>query len=206
MPARTPIVISSAVEGLVDEAVVKRLILEVGGEIGPIYGKRGKSLLRQRINGYNNAANYHPWIVLVDLNREADCPPPLKAAWLPNTGTFMCFRIAVREVEAWLLADREHFASFLRVRSTAVPPTPELINDPKEVVIALSRQSRSRDIRLDMAPRAGSGRNIGPAYVSRLIEFVSDQNNGWRPQRAARSSASLTRCLTRLRELVRMLQ
>ncbi|MGD0917801.1 MAG: hypothetical protein ABSB22_15215 [Thermodesulfobacteriota bacterium] len=202
MPAVTPIIISSAVEGVVDEAVVKRLIVDAGGEIGPIYGKRGKSLLRQRINGYNNAARHDPWIVLVDLNREADCPPPLKAVWLPNPEIFMCFRIAVREVEAWLLADRERFASFFRVRLLDIPADPELMDDPKEVVIELSRKSRSRDIRLDMVPRPGSGRKIGPAYVSRMVEFVSDPNRGWRPDRAAESSVSLKRCLTRIRELV----
>jgi hypothetical protein len=202
VPVLTPIVISSAVEGAVDEAVVKRLIIEAGGEIGPIYGKRGKSLLRQRVNGYNNAAHYHPWIVLIDLNQDADCPPPLKAHWLPNPGPFMCFRIAVREIEAWLLADRERFASFFRVPLSDVPTDPELLDDPKEVVIELSRRSQSRDIRLDMVPRTGSGRKIGPAYVSRLIEFVSDPQKGWRPERAARSSDSLNRSLTRIRELV----
>jgi hypothetical protein len=206
VPAITPIVISSAVEGVVDEAVVKRLIVEAGGEIGPIYGKRGKSLLRQRINGYNNAARHHPWIVLVDLNRDADCPPPLKAVWLPNPGPFMCFRIAVREIEAWLLSDRERFASFFRVRLSDVPASPELIDDPKGAVIELSRRSRSRDIRLDMVPRLGSGRKIGPAYVSRMVEFVSDPKRGWRPDRAARSSDSLKRCMTRIWELVANLQ
>lgn len=197
-----PIVISSAVEGVVDEAVVKRLIVEAGGEIGPIYGKRGKSLLRQRINGYNNAARHQPWIVLVDLNREADCPPPLKAVWLPNPEPFMCFRIAVREIEAWMLADRERFASFFRVRLPDIPAAPEFLDDPKNVVIELSRRSRSRDIRLDMVPRPGSGRKIGPAYVSRFIEFVSDPQRGWRPDHAAQSSDSLRRCLARIRELV----
>ena len=188
MPPVTPIIISSAVEGVVDEAVVKRLIVEAGGGIGPIYGKRGKSQLKQKINGYNNAARHDPWIVLVDLNREADCPPPLKAVWLPNPAPFMCFRIAVREVEAWLLADRERFASFFRVRLLHIPAAPEVLNDPKEAVIEVSRKSRSRDIRLDMVPRPGSGRTIGPAYVSRLIEFVSDRQRGWRPERAAQSS------------------
>lgn len=202
MPAIKPIVISSAVKGVIDEAVVKRLIVEAGGEIGPIYGKRGKSLLRQRVNGYNNAAHYHPWIVLVDMNQEADCPPPLKALWLPKPGQFMCFRIAVREIEAWLLADRECFASFFKVRISDVPTNPELLDDPKEAVIELSRRSRNRDIRLDMVPRPGSGRKIGTAYVSRLIEFVSDTQRGWRPERAAQSSDSLNRSLTRIRELV----
>jgi hypothetical protein len=206
MPAVTPIIISSAVEGIVDEAVVKRLIVEVGGEIGSVYGKRGKSLLKQRINGYNNAAHHQPWVVLVDLNHEADCPPPLKAIWLPNPGPFMCFRIAIREIEAWLLADRERFASFFRVSLPDIPAAPELLDDPKNAVIELSRRSRSRDIRLDMVPRPGSGRKIGPAYVSRLIEFVSDLQVGWRPERAAQASESLRRCLARLRELVASLK
>lgn len=198
----TPFVISSAVEGVVDEAMVKRLIVKAGGEIGPIYGKVGKSLLKQRISGYNNAAHHQPWIVLVDLNQEADCPPPLKAVWLPNPGPFMCFRVAVREVESWLLADRERFASFFKVRILDVPVAPELLDDPKNEVVELSRRSRSRDIRLDMVPRPGSGRKVGPAYVSRLIEFISDPQKGWRPERAAQASESLNRCLVRLRELV----
>ncbi len=42
MPAVEPIVISSAVEGVVDEAVVKRLIVEAGGAIGPIM-ERGEN-------------------------------------------------------------------------------------------------------------------------------------------------------------------
>jgi hypothetical protein len=36
------VVIYGAVEGLVDEAVVRRLIRHVGAEPGPIYGKNGK--------------------------------------------------------------------------------------------------------------------------------------------------------------------
>jgi len=206
VPATYPIVISSAVEGSVDEAVIKRLIAEAGGETGPIYGKNGKSQIKQRLNGYNNAAYHSPWIVLVDLNHEADCAPPMKTAWLPKPAPRMCFRIAVKEVEAWLLADRERFASFFRVRISDIPVSPESIDDPKEEVVELAKKSRSRDIRQDMVPRPGSGRKIGPAYVSRIIEFVSDRQRGWRPNHAVQSSDSLRRCLMRMRELVKKAQ
>jgi hypothetical protein len=111
----------------------------------------------------------------------------------------------VREIEAWLLADRERFASFFKVRLSDIPTVPEFLDDPKEAVIELSKRSRNRDIRLDMVPRPGSGRKIGPAYISRLIEFVSDTQRGWRPEHAARSSESLNRSLTRIRELVKNL-
>ena len=191
-------VISAAVEGIVDEAVVRRLIAHAGGTPGAVYGRQGKSLLRQRIAGYNNAARRVPWIVLVDLDRDADCAPPLRNAWLPQPASHLCFRVAVREVESWLLADVERLADFLGVSRSRVPAQPESLNDPKETLVNLARTSRRRDIREDLVPRPEGGRRVGPAYSSRLIEFVSGR---WRPEIAARRAESLRRaiaCLTRL--------
>ena len=84
MASSAPVVFSGAVEGTVDEAVLRRLVEHVGVTIGPVYGKKGKELLRQRIGNYNQAARFSPWVVLVDLDQEADCAPPLKVAWLSN--------------------------------------------------------------------------------------------------------------------------
>jgi hypothetical protein len=42
-----PVVISAAVEGDVDEAVVRRLTASVGAHLGSVYGKSGKATLRQ---------------------------------------------------------------------------------------------------------------------------------------------------------------
>jgi len=191
-------VISAAVEGIVDEAVVRRLIAHAGGTPGAVYGRQGNSLLRQRIAGYNNAARRVPWIVLVDLDRDADCAPPLRSAWVPQPASHLCFRVAVREVESWLLADVERLADFLGVSRSRVPAQPESLNDPKETLVNLARTSRRRDIREDLVPRPEGGRRVGPAYSSRLIEFVSGR---WRPEIAARRAESLRRaiaCLTRL--------
>ncbi len=44
-------VIYAAVEGLVDEAVVRKLIREAGADAGEVYGKRGKGHLRQKMGG-----------------------------------------------------------------------------------------------------------------------------------------------------------
>jgi hypothetical protein len=197
-----PVVISGAVEGDVDEAVLGRLVEHVGAALGPIHGKQGKTHLRRRLGGYNRAAHFSPWVVLVDLDQDADCAPPFRTSWLPNPAPLMCFRVAVREVEAWLLADREHLARFLSVGISRVPVDPEAVDDPKRTMIDLATLSRRRDIREDMVPRSGSGRIVGPAYTSRLIEFVVDTRAGWRPDVAASSSASLNRCLGRLRWLV----
>jgi hypothetical protein len=162
--------------------------------------------IKQRIKGYNQAARIIPWLVLLDLNHEFDCLPPLRSAWLPRPSPNMCFRIAVREVEAWLLADRQRFASFFQIAQSTIPTDPKTIDNPKELVVNLAGRSRSRAIKDDMVPRVGSGRSVGPGYISRLIEFAFDVRKGWRPQPAACSSDSLTRCLNRLRELAAKMQ
>lgn len=196
-----PCFISAAVEGPLDEVVVRRLLSEVGASAGPVYGKKGKGHLQQRINGYNAAARYSPWIVLIDLDHDADCAPPLTQDWLPAPSDKMCFRVAVREVEAWLFADRDRLANFLSVAKSHVPLAPEAVHDTKNVIVDLATRSRRRDIRQDMVPRAGSGRLVGPAYTSRLIEYVQDRQTGWRPQVAAEHSESLRKCIACLQGL-----
>ncbi|GIX46048.1 MAG: hypothetical protein KatS3mg131_0259 [Candidatus Tectimicrobiota bacterium] len=194
------LVITAAVEGIVDEAVVRRLVQHVGAIPGAIYGRNGKQSLRRKIHGYNNAAQHSPWVILVDLDQEAECAPPLRAAWLARPAPWLCFRIAVRKVEAWLLADRRGIASFLRVALRKVPVDPESLTDPKQTMVNLAGQSRNREIREDMVPRPGSGRSIGPAYSSRLIEFATKH---WCPEKAAAHCESLRRaiaCLERLKK------
>lgn len=192
--------ISIAVEGITDEAVALRLIAHAGGEPGTVYGKQGKPKLRQQINGYTNAAKYSPWLVLVDLDHDADCAPPLKNGWVPQPPPKLCFRVAVRAIEAWLLADKERMAAFLGLSRGKIPDDPEALGDPKRALIDLARQSRKSAIRSDMVPRDGSGRPVGPAYTSRLIEFATSP---WRPDIACQRSESLRRavaCLHRLLE------
>ena len=199
MPTTIPVFINAAVEGIVDEAVVKRLIHFVGGIPGSVFGKNGKSQLRMKIVGYNKAAHRSPWLVLVDLDHDDGCAPLLCTKWLPQPASNMCFRIAVHEVEAWLLADRVRIARFLGVSQSIVPRDPEAIDDPKEVVVNLAKESRWRTIREDMLPREGSGRAVGPAYTSRMIEFV---HRDWSPKTAMNASDSLRRCVECLTKLI----
>ena len=195
-----PVIISAAVEGVTDEAVVRKLILHVGAQPGAVYGKNGKPHLRERIAGYNNAARHAPWIVLMDLDREADCAPPLRAAWVPAPVPLLCFRVAVRAVEAWLLADSEALADFLSVARKRIPGDPERLPAPKDALVNLARASRRKAVREDMVPREGSGRAVDPTYASRLVEFAS---SCWQPNRAAHHSDSLRRAIACLQNLAR---
>lgn len=194
-----PVVISAAVEGPTDEAVARKLIEHVGAHPGAVYGLQGKAHLREKIGGYNQAADHAPWLVVVDLDREADCAPALRQAWLPQPAPGMCFRVAVRAIEAWLLADAEALAEFLGVTEKKVPKDPEALPDPKQTMVNLARRSRRRDVRADMVPCEASRRRVGPAYTSRLTEFASDC---WRPAVAAQSAKSLERALRALKNLV----
>ena len=105
-PFQIPVLFNAAVEGDLDEVVLRRLMAEAGLPVGSIYGKTGKDHLRKRIQDYNNAARFGPWIVLVDLDRDADCAVSLYRNWLLEPSPNLLFRVAVRAVEAWLLADR----------------------------------------------------------------------------------------------------
>ena len=201
MPLGNQGLLFAAVEGDVDEAVLRRLIGEVGGTVRAVYGKRGKDHLRRKIQGFNQAARYSRWAILVDLNREAECAPELRRAWLPDPAPQMCFRIAVRAIEAWLLADGGRIARFLRIPMAQVPRNPEAVEDPKRTLVDLARHSTSRAIREDIVPRPGSGRAVGSRYSARLIQFVDGL---WSPTLAERNCESLQRCRQRFSELVRL--
>jgi hypothetical protein len=192
-------VVYAAVEGKVDEAVVRKLIDHAGGSAGDVHVKQGKRNLKKRIPAYIQAAHYYRWLVLVDLDKE-QCAPKLKDAWIPQMPPAQfCFRVAVREVEAWLLADVEKIAEFLGVRRSKIPEQPETLEDPKAYLLELAQASKKRDIRQDMVPRSGSGIKEGPAYSSRMIEFT---HSYWRPDFAAKRADSLRRAIKSLRSLM----
>jgi hypothetical protein len=191
--------ISVALEGPTDEAVARRLIEAAGAETGIVYGRNGKANLLQRLNGYNAAARFAPWLVLIDLDEDADCVPPFCATYLPKPAAAMCFRVAVHEVEAWLLADRETIARFLSVPVARLPLHPDEVPDPKQIIVNVARQTRRREIREGIVPRPGSGRSVGPLYTSLMIQYIQTQ---WRPEIADKQSDSLRRCRVRLLDLV----
>lgn len=196
-----PAIITGAVEGITDEAVFRRLCEHIGSSAGNIYGRKGKQSLLQDLRGYNNSARYRHWCVLLDLDHDAECAPEALNNWLPTPSPLMQCRIAVREVEAWLLADAERIANYFSLSMHDIPPEPDAIESPKRVLVALANRSRRREIREDLAPRFGSGQQVGPAYASRIIEFVQNRNDGWRPDVAQTKSKSLEKCIAGLRAL-----
>lgn len=187
-------------EGPGDEAIARRLAEETGFMVSDVYVKRGKDALDAKLEAYAAAARFGPWLVLRDLDRDADCAPTLANQLLPDPPPTLLLRIPVRAAEAWLLADRESMAAYLSLPAGAIPESPESLLQPKRSLVDLARRSRRSALRQDMVPPQGSSAAVGRGYTARLIEFTAER---WQPRRAATRSSSLARCLSALQELRR---
>jgi hypothetical protein len=191
--------INLAVEGILDEEVLKRILQQArrGYAIGTPYGRRGSGYLRRKIHGFNVAARGTPFAVLTDLDTEP-CPVALIRSWLPQPRhPNLLFRVAVREVEAWLLAHRVGMARFLGIREHLVPADVDSLPNPKRTLIDLARQTRNREMKAAIVPRPGSTATEGPDYNGCLVVFVRKH---WDVNSAARSSPSLARAVRRIGE------
>ena len=191
---------TGAVEGDVDEAVVRCLIEHIQAKTRAVYGRNGKSHLQRRLSGYNQAARFSPWIVLINKDRDAECAS-LRNLWLPDPSQYMCFRGRSHSEKHGSWPTGSALRGFLLSTSPEFQRTLKPYIHPKPAMVEIAKHSRRREIREDMVPRAGSGRVVGPAYTARLIEFVIGAKIGWRPEVAAECSESLKRCLRCLRRL-----
>ena len=185
-----------AAEGRIDIALLRRLLRDQGLTSGDEHGGRGKAQLDMRLRGYNRGAQRYPWVVLRDLDNDAACAAEMVAKKLPKPERWMVFRIAVRQVEAWLMADHGGLARTYRIAPASIPSEPEALPDSKQTLLAVLGQSKTREIRETMVRlRSGLPLNIGPQYNSQLEAFVA---NHWDPQLARKRSRSLDRTLARL--------
>lgn len=104
-------------------------------------------------------------------------------------------RVAVREVEAWLLADREAFAEFLGISVTLMPQDADAIADPKQKLINLARKSKNKTLREGIVPNSKTTAKIGRDYNGQLIPFVKQI---WKVDSAIPNSSSLERAMKAL--------
>lgn len=185
-----------AVEGRADEIVVSRLMDELGRSTRLVIRCGGRPAIEAKVPAFNRSATRLAWFVLADLDQN-ECAPGYLAKVLPQPERLMRFRIAVRETEAWLLADDAWVAEFFRIKSSLVPTNPERLRDPKRALVDLARKSRRSDVREGMVPRVGSSADVGPLYLPFVAEFVL----GWAPSRAASRADSLKRCISAIQSL-----
>ena len=193
----SPIPVHLAVEDDLSEVVIRRLLLDTGRDyaVGTVFERTGFGYLQNRANNWNAAAAGTPILLLTDLDQHP-CPSALIDDWLDwDVHANLIFRVAVREVESWLLADREGFADFLKISAVLIPLDPDQIVDPKQSLVNVARRSRSRALRESIVPRPGSTAVQGPDYNGCLSDFV---RNRWDHNVAAERSPSLGRAWEKL--------
>lgn len=186
------------VEGALDEAVARRLLDDHEIGITACIVTDGKPDLDSGLRDWNDSARQLPWIVIRDLDDDADCAPTWIARHVGTRNDRFHVRLAVREVEAWLLADADGLASCLGIDPVRVPSDPEAERDAKRRIVNLARSSRIRGVRTDVVPRDGTPNIVGPGYVQRMMSFAESRWN-WRV--AARKSRSLKGCLGAIRSI-----
>ena len=184
--------INLAVEDVLTEALLRTMLNRSGRQfaVGSCFRRSGFGYLKNKINGFNNAARGIPFLIVTDLD-QTECPPVLMREWLPGKKhDNLLFRIAVRSVESWLLADRSAFGAFLGIKEKLIPTKPDELDKPKRHLIELAARSRKRELREAIISAQGSTAKIGPDYNGRLIYFVQ---NHWNVNEAIKYSPSLNR-------------
>ena len=186
-----------AVEDKLSEAVSTKILEDLGINISQRLGLKGKGYLQSKAPSLNQTAKGFPVFMLTDQDAPSQCPPQLVQAWTKEERNSKFFlRVAVMEVESWIMADRRGFADFLSIPLNRIPEDTDVITQPKEFLVSLARLSKKTRLRQEIVPLPGATSKVGPGYNSRLGEFVHSR---WSVNRAASVSVSLQRTLVQLR-------
>lgn len=193
--------VALATEDELSEVVGVHLIGESGQSIrvGQKFRKNGQGYLKANLDKFCEIARFAPLILFTDLDR-TECPPSLIRSWMGNQqfpDDFL-FRVAVRETESWLLADREAIADFLGIAVNRIPVAPDELANPKEELLTLIRRCRNRGLKRDLLPDPGSPSKVGLSYNAVLGDFVRTR---WNIGHAADRSPSLARARHRIKQL-----
>jgi len=192
------------VEDELSDAVLRKMLGEYSNRVDlqiVSIGKRGKGYIKTRINEFNRQNNDLPFFILVDLDSNS-CAPELIHQWLKRPcRKNLIFRVAVREIEAWLLADPNGISNYLNMDHSYIYKEvnyPDNLADPKSKLLSLVERSRKRNMINDIVKKERSSLKQGPGYNTRLTEFVI---NNWNMERARSNSDSFNRAVNALQKL-----
>lgn len=192
-----------ATEDELSEAVGLSLAAEAGLYVGQFLRRGGFGYLKSKVGSFCEIALRQPVLLLTDLDR-VTCAPTLLNKWMVSSERpeNFIFRVVVREIESWLLADHHAMRSLIGARVGKLPLEPDHLPDPKQVLLSLAGRA-PRAVKDDLVVTHGAIASQGLGYNARLCEMVRQH---WQPARAADRSASLARTRVRLRELAQRLR
>ncbi len=187
-----------AAEDELSVSVIIRLLKErsIESDHVTVLPTSGNGKLKVNLDKFCNAArNGKNVFILTDLDN-LPCAPALLERWFGAQvkPVRLLFRVAVREIETWLMADRKAFAKFLGVSADKIQREVEGIADPKREILKLAEKAK-KEVRRDLLSEKNALAIYGFGYNQRLSEFVS---NHWCPVRASEASPSLKKAIIRI--------
>jgi len=135
--------------------------------------------------------------MLTDLDSPEICPPTLIRSWVKGSlNRWFLLRVAVMEIESWIMADRQAVSEFLAIPTNRIPQNTDEIPSPKEFLVSLAQRSKNTRLRKALVPaRSAKTAKTGNEYNPLLSQFVREH---WNLERAASVSPSLKRTLNRI--------
>lgn len=167
--------------------------------------------IKNKIGALNALAKTNPVILLTDLDATA-CAPILKRELLSGLTQSPGFliNIAIDEGEAWLMADRKGFATYLKVEEKIIPmPSMQKMGGRTHVkemdfpvksswmlTHSIAKQSESEELCSQIVAQGKAAK--GKEYNSAILPFI---RNCWNIEEAMNNSDSLARMVGRLKRL-----
>jgi len=157
----------------------------------------GSGALRRNLSKYIDLSKRKRVVVVTDLD-DALCAPQIINDWFGGAAcpNGLTFRVAVREIESWILADRSGIAEWMQIPLARVPVAVDDEPDPKKSMIDLARRAKNSDVRRHLPPNPGA--RVGTGYNALLAGFV---NENWDVTRAKINSPSLEKAHRRIADI-----
>lgn len=186
-----------ATEDELSETLGEKLIHEANSKltVSLRLRKGGFGYLKSKLSNLCELSKRQPVVLLTDLDK-IECPTKMLDEWFvgikkPDS---LLFRVVVREIESWVMADCKGFSKFFGVSPAKIPYNPDLLPDPKAALLKIVEGSR-RDIKEIMIAKKGAIAIQGVGYNTLLCEFIRSE---WSSNRALERSESLRRAFERL--------
>jgi hypothetical protein len=198
-------------EDPVTYAIIKRVLAHCSNDFNilselPARGGQVKS----QINKFNQLALAHPVILLIDLDAET-CAPALIRKLIPGKNKNFILNIAVDEAEAWLMADREGFSEYFKIKIEDIPSSHQTKQGGRKALTEMKfgyksslyltrelvKKIKHAEFKQQLTPKKGATK--GPEYNSCLLPFIQ---NKWDINNACRNTDSLNRMIGRIQDLI----
>lgn len=187
--------IDIAVEGRSEVIFLRTFLGSLGVEIRAVYGQKGIDHFKRQAAGFAVRGRYSPILLLADFcDIGSTCVVEAVQTLVPDPPPLAHVRLAVRELESWILASRSQVAQYFGVSAALVPLIPDAVEDPKRCLVNLARRSPYRRRRAMFVPIQGHSGVVGKDYLDGLSELLDGH---WDLDTARSNSPSLERFIQR---------